>query len=299
VLHANPAYWGAPPAIKTATFRPIPNEASRAAALLSGEVDLVPALPPSLLAQVSRSPELHAGTAPGFRVIFLGFNVNTAPLDNAKVREAIDRAIDRESLTKNLLRGLGRPTGVMVPPMNIGYDASLQPTPFDPAAARRLVQESGYDGKPIVMQYPNNNLVMANEVAQAIAGYLTAVGLKVELRPMEFTAFFPAWLQDKIQSAYLFAFGATSYHAESILTTMYEQGSHGYKINPEIDEILKRERMVTDVGEQTRLLSRAFRLSDEDRYEIPLYDEFQAFGARKAVDYNPWPDGFVRLYDLK
>ena len=299
VLRANAGYWNGEPAIKNAIFRPIPSEASRATALLSGEVDLVPALPPALLVQLGRSPDLKVGTAPGFRVIFLGFNVNTKPLDNDKVREAIDRAIDRESLTKNLLRGLGKPTGIMVPPMNIGYDPSFKPTGYDPAAARKLVADSGYDGTPILLQYPSNNLVMANEVAQAIAGYLTTVGLKVELRPMEFTAFFPAWLQDKIQSGYLFAFGATSYHAESILTTMYEQGSHAYRVNPEIDRLLKQQRTVTDVAAQTKLLAQAFQLSNQDRFQIPLYDEMQAFGVRKTLDYDPWPDGFVRLYDMK
>ena len=80
------------------------------------------------------------GIAPGFRVIFLAFNVNIAPLDNPMLREAIDRAIDRESLTKNLLRGLGKPTGIMVPPMNIGYDESRSSRPRTIRdAARKLV----------------------------------------------------------------------------------------------------------------------------------------------------------------
>jgi peptide/nickel transport system substrate-binding protein len=298
-LRANPNYWNGAPAYKSAVFRPIPSDASRAAALLSGEVDLVPALAPALLKQLGSSPDLKVGIAPGFRVIFLAFNVNVPPLDNPMRREAIDRAIDRESLTKNLLRGLGKPTGIMVPPMNIGYDASFKPTPYDPDAARKLVQQSGYTGKPILLQYPNNNLVMADEVAQAVAGYLNAVGIKIALRPMEFTAFFPAWLQDKLQEAYLFAFGATSYHAESILTTLYEKGSHGFKIDDRIDHLLKQQRTVTDPVEQKKLLSEAFRDSNEDRYEIPLYDELQAYAERKTVNYDPWPDGFVRLYDLK
>jgi peptide/nickel transport system substrate-binding protein len=280
-------------------FRPIPSEASRSAALLSGEIDLVPALPPALLPQLRASPELKVGTAPGFRVIFLAFNVNKAPLDNPKLREAIDVAIDRDSLTRNLLRGLGKPTGIMVPPMNIGYDPSLTPAKYDPERARRLVAESGYDGRPILMQYPNNNLVSADAVAQAVSGYLGAVGIKLSLRPMEFTAFFPAWLQDKLEESYLFAFGATSYHAESILTTLYEQGSHAWKADPRIDRLLKQERTVVDPAEQKRILSEAFTIIRDNRYEIPLYDELQAFGMRKTVDYDPWPDGFVRLYDLR
>jgi peptide/nickel transport system substrate-binding protein len=298
-LEANPDYWRGVPAIKKATLRPIPSEASRTAALMSDEVDLVPALPPSAVDQLRANRDLDVNTAPSFRVIFIAFNVNKPPLDNAKVREAIDVAIDRQAITDKLLRGLGKPTGIMVPPMNIGYDPSFKPVAFDPQKAKKLVAESGYDGTPIPIQYPNNNIVMGNEVVQAIAGYMTAAGLKVEIKPMEFTAFFPIWLQSKIDGMYFFAFGSTQYHAESVLTTMYEQGSHAYKVDMEIDALLKKQRMITDPDEQTKVIAAAFRKSNENRYHLPLYDEMQAFAAKKSVGYSPWPDGFVRLYDFK
>lgn len=298
-LEANPDYWRGAPAIKRATLRPIPSEASRIAALASGEVDLVPALPPSSLDQLKSNRDLEVNTAPSFRVIFVAFNVNKAPLDNAKIREAIDVAIDRAAITGKLLRGLGKPTGIMVPPMNIGYDPSFKPVAYDPQKAKKLVAEAGYDGTVITIQYPNNNIVMANEVVQAIAGYMTAAGLKVDIKPMEFTAFFPMWLQSKLDSMYFFAFGSTQYHAESVLTTMYEQGSHAYKVDMEIDALLKKQRTITDPVEQTKVLAAALRKSNENRYHLPLYDEMQAYGAKKSVGYSPWPDGFVRLYDFK
>ncbi|MBL8590827.1 MAG: hypothetical protein JNK46_20010 [Methylobacteriaceae bacterium] len=299
VLEANDAYWRGAPTIKRATYRPIPAEASRASALLSGEVDLVPSLPPSLVDQMKAAPDVNVGVAPGFRVIFVAFNVNKAPIDNPMIREAIDKAIDRSAITDKLLRGLGRPTGVMVPPMNIGYDASFTPTKFDAAAAKELVAKSGYKGEPISIQYPSNNIAMANEVVQAVAGYMTAAGLKVEIKPMEFTAFFPLWLQSKLDSMYLFAFGSSQYHAETVLTTMYENGSHAYKVDMEIDALLKKQRMETDPVAQKALIVQAFRRSNENRYHLPLYDEMQAYGARKSIKYNPWPDGFIRLYDFK
>jgi peptide/nickel transport system substrate-binding protein len=272
-LEANPDYWRGAPAIKQATFRPIPSEASRAAALASGEVDLVPALAPSSIDQLKSNSDLAVNTAPSFRVIFVAFNVNKAPLDNPKIREAIDVGIDRWAITDKLLRGLGKPTGVMVPPMNIGYEPSFKPVAYDPQKAKKLVTEAGYDGTPITIQYPNNNIVMANEVVQAIAGYMTAAGLKVEIKPMEFTAFFPLWLQSKLDSMYFFAFGSTQYHAETILTTMYEDGSHAYKVDMEIDALLKKQRTLTDPAEQTKILAAALRKSNENRWHIPLYDE--------------------------
>lgn len=299
VLEANPAYWRGAPAIKKATYRPIPAEASRASALLSGEIDLVPGLPPSLMDQLKSAPSLNVGVAPGFRVVFTAFNVNKAPLDNPLIREAIDRGIDRAAITDKLLRGLGKPTGIMVPPMNIGYDSSFTPTKFDPTVAKELVAKAGYKGEPIPIQYPNNNIPMANEVVQAIAGYMTAIGLKVEIKPMEFTAFFPLWLQAKLDGMYFFAFGSSQYHAETVLTTMYENGSHAYKVDMEIDRLLKLQRTVTDPVEQKKLISEAFRRSNQNRYHLPLYDEMQAYAVKKSINYSPWPDGFVRLYDFK
>lgn len=298
-LEANENYWRGAPLIKKATYRPIPSEASRASALLSGEVDLVPTLPPSLLDRIKAAPNLKADVAPSFRVIFVAFNVNKAPLDNALIREAIDKSIDRKSITDKLLRGLGKPTGVMVPPMNIGYDSSIRPVEYDPERAKALVKEAGYNGEVISIQYPNNNVTMANEVVQAVAGYMTAAGLKVEIKPLEFTAFFPLWLQSKLDSMYFFAFGASGYHAESVLTTMYEQGSHAYKVDMEIDRLLKEQRKVTDPEKQKQLLSEAFRRSNANRYHLPLYDEMQAFGGKADIAYSPWPDGFIRLYDFK
>lgn len=299
VLQANKNYWGGAPKIENATFRPIVAEASRAASLISGDVDFVPSLPPALIDRVKSASRLKGGIAPGFRVVFVAFNANVPPLDNDKIRAAIDHAINREAIASQLLRGLGIPAGMMLPPNNFGFDPALKPVAFDPEKAAQLVKESGYSGKPISIQFPNNNFVMANEVAQAVAGYLTAVGLKVELKPMEFTAFFPAWVQKKMESMYLFAYGSSQYHGDTILTSMYEAGANNYKVNPEIDKLVKLQRTIADPEEQKRIISKALELSNEDRLELPLYNEMQAFGIKADIDYTPWPDSFVRLYDFK
>jgi len=298
-LEAFAGYWGGAPAIAQATFRPVPAEAGRAAALVSGEVDLVTTLPPALIDRIGATPGVTTGTAPGSRVMFLAFNINRPPLDNPKIREAVDLAIDREAIAKQLLRGLGRASGMMIPPNNVGYDASFKPVAQNLARAKALVAEAGYKGEPIPLQFPNNNFVMASEVAQAIAGYLAAAGLKVELKPLEFTAFFPLWLQTKLEGVYFFAFGSTQYHADTILTSMYEKGARNYGANPEIDRLVKLQRTLTDIDEQKRVLAQIFRIGAEDRHNIPLYDEMQAYGVKQGIDYKPWPDGFVRLYELK
>lgn len=299
VLEANADYWRGAPALKSATFRPIPAEAGRVAALISGEVNLVTTLPPALMDQLGSQKSVKVGTAPGSRVMFLAFNISKAPYDNAKFREAVDLAIDREAIATRLLRGLGRATGMMIPPNNVGYDPSFTAVKQDIPKAKQLLAESGYKGEPVVFQYPNNNFVLANEVAQAMAGYLIAAGIKVELKPLEFTAFFPLWLQTKLEGIYFFAFGSTQYHGDTILTSLYEKGGRNYGTNPEVDRLIKVQRTLTDVAEQKKVLAQIFRTSNQDRYNLPLYDEMQAYGVTAGLDYSPWPDGFVRLYEFK
>src|SRR5690606_19888585 len=106
-LEAFEDYWRGEPEIQTAYFRPMPSEASRAAAMLSGEIELVPSLSPALISQLENAPNINVETAPSFRTVFMGFNVQDAPLDDPLLREAIDKAIDRNAITEQLLRGLG------------------------------------------------------------------------------------------------------------------------------------------------------------------------------------------------
>lgn len=297
-LQAFEDYWRGAPEIKTALFRPMPSEASRGVALMSGEIDLVPTLSPALINQLQSASGITVETVPSFRTVFMGFNVQDTPLADPLLREAVDKAIDRKAITERLLRGLGEPAGIMVPPNNIGFDASLLPVEHDLEAAKALVAQSSYAGETISIEYPSNNITMANEVVQAISGYLGEAGIATEIKPMEFTAFFPLWVQTKLEDAYFFAFGSSQYHAESALVAMYEEGSRAYAFNPEIDAIVDEQRTVTDEARKAELLSRAFTLSNQDRYQIPVYHEWQAYGVREGIEYEAWPDGFVRLYDF-
>lgn len=299
VLQAFPEYWGGEPAVKTGTFRPIPSDAARANALLSGEVDLVPSLPPSLIDMLKGNDTLKVEIAPGYRVSFLELDPTRAPFDNPKIREAVDVAIDRVAIADRLLRGTGKATGIIIPPSNGGYDAAFTPTEYNPDLAKQLVQEAGYDGTVINVDYPNNNYPMANEVAQAIAGYLTEAGLKVQLNPMEFTAFFPAWVQNKLSPMYYFAFGSSQFHAETILATLYEAGGHLRHNNPAIDALIKSQRQEVDETKKQEMISEAFRLSAEDRQFLPLYDMLQVYGVKADIEYVPYPDEIVRLYTFE
>lgn len=296
VMEAFDGYWGPQPAIRRGVFRPMPNGNARANALIAGEVDVVPSLPPSFIDLLEANPDVNIEVGPGYRVAFVSVDPNQEPFDDPRLRQAVDVAIDRTAIAERLMRNTGRPTGMMIPPSNFGYDASFTPTPYDPELAARLVREAGYDGTPINLQYPNNNFPLANEIAQAIANYLTAAGFRVELNSMEFTAFFPLWFRSETSNMYFFAFGSTQYHAETILSVLYEPGGHMRRTLPEIDALVKEQRQETDPERQRALISQAFRLGAEDRQYLPLHDMLQVYAHRASVPYEPFPDEIIRLY---
>jgi peptide/nickel transport system substrate-binding protein len=291
-------YWRGAPKIKTVILRPIPSEAGRVSALLSGEVDIVPSLPPAFIDRLKSRSGIRVGTAPGYRVMFLGFNVTTAPLDNVNFRLAVDCAIDRVALTKKLLRGLGTPAGEIVPPVDFGYDPKIAATAYDPAKARALLQQSGYHGQKLVFQYASNTFPLADEVAQAIAGYLGEVGITVGLQATEYNTFFPAWANRKLPGMYLFAYGSSLYDADSAMAGLYESGSRIYAVDPQIDNLAREARAQSDPTKRKAVFSQIFTISKQTAAYVMLYNDVQAFAVRSDLDWVPRPDGLIRPYDI-
>jgi peptide/nickel transport system substrate-binding protein len=284
-------FHGGAPEIDTVVFRPVPSESARASALASGELDIVPVLPPALIEPLKARDGIRVEQVESNRVLYLGFDVNQPVLSDLKLRQAIDHAIDREAITTQLLRGLGTPVGQVVAPVTFGYDPSIEPTAYDVDRAKQLVEESGYSGEPILFQYPNNRYAFGEEVAQAVAGYLQAVGINVDLQGMEYSAFFPLWLNKKLNGMHLFAYGPSIMDAELPLRSLYQTGpSRGYWSSAEVDELAKAQRATSDLEERKQLISQVWKLSKENVPYVILYNEIQAYGIREGVDWQPRPD---------
>jgi peptide/nickel transport system substrate-binding protein len=297
-LDANADYWGGAPKLAGVVFKPVPSEASRAAALLSGELDVVPVLPPTLVDMLANKPGVRIAKVVSNRAIFAGFNVNQPVVGNEKVRLAINHAIDRTAITQKLLRGLGEPLGQLATPPDFGYDPTLPPPTYDPALAKSLLAEAGYKGEKIVLDYPTNRWAFASEIAQAMAGYLQAAGVNLELRPMEFSALFPLWVQNKLSAMYMFSMGITILDADLLLNLEYESGTtHGYWSSPEVDALAREQRAQKDPARRKDIMARIWRIGQEHAPFVPLYTEIQAYGLRDGVEWTPRPDERLKFKD--
>lgn len=145
VLEANGSYWKGAPRLQTLVFRMMPEASTRIAALLSGEVHIIQAVPPDLVDRLSGVPNVQVYTAPGTRSYQIELNNAKPPFDDVRVRQALNYAIDWDSILTNIYRGYADRLATGFLPSGFGYDANLAPYPYDPEKAKELLREAGYD----------------------------------------------------------------------------------------------------------------------------------------------------------
>ncbi|HEX2216608.1 MAG TPA: ABC transporter substrate-binding protein, partial [Xanthobacteraceae bacterium] len=179
--------------LEEAILTTIANDATRVAALLSGEVDLVDPVPLQDVARVNANPNTQVLSAPELRTIFLGFdqrrdelkgsNVKGKnPFKDVRVRKAFYQAIDIEAIKSRVMRGMSAPTALMLSPLLYSRAAEFKRWPYDPEAAKKLLAEAGYaDGFEVIMDCPNDRYVNDEAICQAVTAMLARIGVKVHL----------------------------------------------------------------------------------------------------------------------
>ena len=187
VLQANDDYWGGRQRIRTIVYRPIKEDATRVGALLAGEVDLALDIPPELIPMVAASGRAKIKTVSSTRVFVLGMSNLDPSLPTAKtpVREAINDAIDRESLSRTLFGGTS-PPAAWINPDTFGANPALKPIAHDPQRARQLLAQAGYpNGVDLVLDAPDGRYLKDRELAEAMAGQLSAAGIRTTVKTYE------------------------------------------------------------------------------------------------------------------
>src|SRR5690606_10333459 len=206
VMKINENHWAeTKPAITEIIYLPIADNATRVAALLSGEVDLVQDVPVQDVDRLAGTAGIKVETGPENRIIYFGYRMDDAPLKSSnvkdknpladnKVREAMHLAIDRNAIKQIVMRGQSVPTGVANPPFVNGWTAELDayPEKADVEGAKALLAEAGYpDGFTITLDTPNNRYVNDAAVSQAAVGMLGQIGIKVTLASRPITQHSP------------------------------------------------------------------------------------------------------------
>jgi peptide/nickel transport system substrate-binding protein len=308
VLARNPDWWGWREEgnrgnVTEIVFRPIASDATRIAALLSGEVDFVLDPPLQDLARLRNAPNVKVLEGPEIRTLYIVFDVGRDellysdvkgrnPFRDLRVRQALYHAIDIQAIHRATMRGQSVPTGTLFPEQVNGYvkeeDVRL---PFDAARARALLAEAGYpNGFSVTLDCPNNRYINDEQICQNIAAMWSRVGVRTALKAQPLGPFF-AQIQRADTSVYLLGWGVPTldalYSFQSLLATRGGQPGDGIwnfggYSNPRMDALI--ERMKTESGEARQAAIReALRLYREDVPHIPLHHQMIPWAMRSNI----------------
>ncbi len=296
VYEANPDYWEpGKPKVKNVIFRPIPESATRVAAIQTGEIDIVPRISPEEAQTLEGKPNVKVIKYAVDRVFYIAFNNLTSgkgkPTENAKVRQAMNWAVDMDAIIDALFNGQAMPlTGFLVP-SNFAYDKTLKPFGYDPDKARKLLAEAGYpDGFKIGFACPAGAYSQFEQVCEAIQGYLNDVGIETELTIMESGKYWD--LEAKKELPELFGDSWACREGEPLerldgTLGGWDQAYSSWS-DPKLDELLKKIGTTADDTTRAALYVKLQRLMQEDPPFIYLYQPvtFEAINP-KVKNYKP------------
>ncbi len=300
VLKRNEDYWDGPSEVSGVTFRFISSAASRMATLLGGDADLVADVPVTAINQIERRSNTKLGVATGSRVIFVGLDsTQDTPLQNVKVRQALNYAVDKDAIIENLLHGLAEETVTLLTEKDLGFNSDVQPYPYDPEKAEELLEEAGYsDGFEIEMATLSGRYINDKQVAQAIAGYLGDVGVDVKLNVLEFGAFNDKLFSKQIDPMFLVGWGNPVFDASYVFDFIVRTDGLIRTIqNEKIDGLLKKGRTTTDQDKRIAAYQEAVELVNEEAPAIFLYKQPVLYGMSARLNWTPRSDEFLWMYD--
>ncbi|MEM7745978.1 MAG: ABC transporter substrate-binding protein [Pseudomonadota bacterium] len=319
VLTRNPDYWGEMPGnVTEAIFTPISQDATRVAALISGDVDMVYPVPVQDWDRLEGASGVKPLAGPEARTIFLGFdqdrdellysNIKGAnPFKDVRVRQAFMMAINIDAIKEKVMRGSSQPTGLMVAPAVNGFDSGLNTARpgYDVEKAKALMAEAGYaDGFEVTMDCPNDRYVNDEKICQAAASMLARIGVKVDLLAQTKSKYFGKVLAQNNYDTSFFLLGWTpstfdSHNPLSALMSCRVDGMGAFNLggycNERVTELTKLIQGETDQAKRQAMINEAFEIHAKEVGHIPLHQQPLSWGVSEKVSVVQRPDNVLDL----
>jgi len=304
VLEANKSWWGKLDGNATeVTYNPIKADATRVAALIAGDVDLVTDLPVQDVDRLRKDPKLKVLDGHEVRTIFIGMDQHNNelkysnvkgknPFKDVRVRRALNMTVDREAIKRVTMRGLSIPAGIMVAPGVHGHSKAIDVFPkVDVAAAKKLLAEAGYpNGFEFTLDCPNNRYVNDEKICQALVGMWAKAGVTAKLNSMPFANFIPKILNFD-SSAYLLGWGVATFDAlytlQSLVRTKTTGADGNFNLGRvsdlKLDNTIDAIKIATDPKARDALLKEALEKTRDEAYYITLHHQLRPWAMKKSV----------------
>jgi peptide/nickel transport system substrate-binding protein len=319
VYKPNPNWWGKPEHNLTeAIFQTIKSDATRVAALLSGEIDMMDPVPPQDIERINSGAKTQVLVGPELRTIF--FNMDSMrdelkyasvkgknPFKDARVRKAFYQAIDIEAIKSKVMRNMSVPSALLISPLLFPPGSVIKRHPYSVEAAKALMAEAGYkDGFELRVDCPNDRYVNDEAICQAVVAMLSRINVKATLNAQPKAKFFEmAGPTNKYDSSFnLLGWtpgSGDSYNViEQIMSCRDVDGkggtfNYGGWCDPRIAELAKRILSETDKPKRDGMILDAFKIVHEDVGLIPLHQQSLAWGISKGIKMTQRADNQILL----
>jgi peptide/nickel transport system substrate-binding protein len=304
-MTANPDWWDKAHAsnVTEVIYNPIKADATRIAALLSGDVDMVTDLPTQDVARLRSDPKLKIIEGNEVRTIYIALDEGSPelkysdvkgknPFKDKRVREALNLAVDREAIKRATMRGLSMPAAIMVAPGVNGHSPDIdQPLKADPERAKKLLAEAGYpNGFEFQLNCPNNRYVNDEEICQNLVSMWARIGVKTKLAS-EGMATFIQKVQNFDSSAYLLGWGVATFDAQYSLQSLVRTRTTGADGNfnfshvsdPVVDKLVDAMKTETDVTKRNAMIREALVRTRDEYLFVPLHHQIRPWAMKTNV----------------
>jgi peptide/nickel transport system substrate-binding protein len=327
-LERHDGYWGQREPWSRVTFRFVPNDSARVAALLAGDLDVIDTVPPGLYGRIRESDRTHLLTATSSFTLYMqldqkrdrspfvvgadGQPLERNPLLDRRVRLAITHALNRTVIAERAMEGGAEPAGQFAPPGFIGYVPSVPIPAYDPALSRRLLAEAGYpNGFQTTLHCTGDRFAGDGRVCQVAGQMLTAVGIRTAVEALPAAVFFrragtattdPEF--SMLQSIYSGLPGTAQENMTALVRTFTPSlglgaANRGRYSNPAMDDLLARADAEVDDARREALVAQAVTLAMEDAALIPIFYWKGSWGLRRGLTMTPRGDQYTYATDIR
>jgi len=290
-------YWGTKPAIKTITFRPIPEASTAVAELLAGNAQVVSSVPPDQAATVDKSGIAQMQTITGGRRIYIGFEQKCdgpgcKEVKDVRVRQALNMAVDVQAILDGLFMGKGKREGGMVNPP--AKSADIQPYAYDVEGAKKLLTEAGYpNGFTCTMATPNGRYQKDKEIALAVADYLKKVNVNCEVVPYEWSVYRGMIGKKELPALFLLGTGSdflSAWYDLSDLNSLEASTNYVNWTHPDWVKLVKQLGETYDPAERKKITDQLQMVVHTDAPWLFVYMQVDWYAVNKTLDWKPRAD---------
>ncbi|MCP4022512.1 MAG: ABC transporter substrate-binding protein [Desulfobacteraceae bacterium] len=319
VLKRNDGYWGDKAKWEKVIFKPISSGSARMAALLSGDVDVIDKVPTADIETLTKNNKVNLSQGISNRVIYLhidtgrddsphvtdikGNKMGKNPLKDQRVRLAISKAINRKAIASRVMQGLSIPAAQTLPDGFFGVSANIQPEEYDPKGAKELLSKAGYpDGFGLTIHGPNNRYINDAKIVQAIAQFLTKVGIKTKVETMPKNVYFSRATQLEF-SFMLLGWGSDTGEPGStmmkLLHTYDKENSMGTSnrgrfSDKKFDNMIETAMSTVDAAKREQMLKECAEYAFGEKLGfIPVHFQVNTWGAKKGLKYHTRTDEYT------